>query len=204
MNGTDTYKTISTTSGGIYKEKGSRFLARAYPVSGEEEIKRIINEVRKEYFDARHHCYAYILGVEGILWRANDDGEPPGSAGKPILGQIKSFGLTNILVIVSRFFGGTMLGVSGLFNAYRSAAESALSNAEKVDHIVHEFYEIKYSYPAMNSVMKIIKEEDIIKSEHSFESECRMVISFRLSARERILKRFSRIEGFSSKLLYTR
>ena len=118
----DNYKTIKSSSEGIYKEKGSRFLAFAFPVVNQEEIKPIIERIRKEYHDARHHCYAYMIGRDRLIWRINDDGEPSGTAGRPILGQINSFGLTNILIVVSRYFGGTLLGVSGLINAYKTAA----------------------------------------------------------------------------------
>jgi len=204
MGAPDTFKTIKSISHGIYKEKGSRFISVAIPVSNESEIKSIIAEVRKEHHEARHHSYAYILGMEGLEWRANDDGEPSGTAGRPILGQIKSFGLTNVLIIVSRYFGGRLLGVSGLINAYKSAAESALSNAKTIDHIVHEFYEILFPYSAMNNVMKIIKEEEINQSDHSFGTEYRITLNFRSSAKENILARFSRIEGLSFRLLSVR
>jgi uncharacterized YigZ family protein len=196
MVSADTYKTIISVSHGLYREKGSKFISAAFPVCDESEIKIIIDETRKEHHEARHHCYAYMTGREGLIWRANDDGEPSGTAGRPILGQIRSFGITNVLVIVSRYFGGTLLGVSGLINAYKSAAESALSNAEIIDHIIHETYEINYPYQAMNDVMKILKEEDVRQSDHQFDLECRIVISFRSSASDRILKRLSRIEGF--------
>ncbi len=145
MPETDSYKTIRSVSAGLYKEKGSRFVSAAFPVSDEQEIKKIIECIRKEHHEARHHCYAYLLGSGQSIWRANDDGEPSGTAGRPILGQIKSFGLTNILIVVSRYFGGTLLGVSGLINAYKSAAASALSNAEIIDHIIRESYEITVS-----------------------------------------------------------
>ena len=201
MANPDIYKTIKGVSHGLYREKGSRFISVAFPVAGEPEIRSIIEGIRKEHHEARHHCYAYSLGNEGEIWRANDAGEPSGTAGRPILGQIRSFGLTNILVVVSRYFGGTLLGVSGLINAYKSAAESALSNAEIIDHIVHESYEIKYPYSAMNDVMKIIKDEDIIQTDHTFDLECRIILHFRLSARERIFSRFSRIEGLEYRFL---
>ena len=164
-------------------------------------IKSILEGIRKEHHEARHHCYAYQLGQEENSWRANDDGEPSGTAGRPILGQIRSFGLTNVLIVVSRYFGGTLLGVSGLINAYRSAANDALGNAEIIDHIIQESYEITYPYASMNDVMKIIKEEDIAQSGHSFDLECRIVVRFRLSSREKILARFSRIEGLKYRFL---
>jgi uncharacterized YigZ family protein len=204
MKISDSYKTIKSVSCGIYKEKGSKFISEAYPVTDESEIKIILENVRRKYHEAKHHSYAYLLGKEGQVWRINDDGEPSGTAGKPTMGQIRSFGLTNVLIIVSRYFGGTLLGVSGLINAYRSAAESALSNAEIIDHIIHEFYEITYPYSAMNDVMKIIKEENIIQSDHNFDLECRIIIDFRSSAKESIIERFSRIEGLNYRFLFAK
>jgi uncharacterized YigZ family protein len=201
MTTVDTYKTIKAVSYGLYREKGSRFISVASPVSSESEIKSITDAVKREHHEARHNCYAYLLGSEGLIWRANDDGEPSGSAGRPILGQIRSFGITNVLVIVSRYFGGTLLGIGGLINAYRSAAESALNNAEIIDHIVHEYFEIIFPYSALNDVMKIVKEERIIQTDHSFDVECRINLHFRSSAKERILGRFSRIAGLNHRFL---
>ncbi len=197
----DTYRTIETVSEGLYKEKGSRFVAGAWPVSDEQEIKSIIEEVRKTYHEAKHHCYAYIIGKSGQVWRANDDGEPSGTAGRPILGKIKSFGLTNVMVIVSRYFGGTLLGVSGLINAYKTAADSALSNAVIVDRLILITYEVIFPYSAMNDVMRIIKKENIIQSEQKFGLNCRIVIRFRESASEKIQNRFSRIESLEMRML---
>lgn len=197
MQGSDTYRTIRSVSSGLYKEKGSRFQATAYPVSSEEEIKQIIELIRKEYHEAKHHCYAWIIGMNNEKWRASDDGEPSGTGGRPILGQIRSSELTNILVIVSRYFGGTLLGVSGLINAYRSAAASALSAAEITEEIVRESFEIVFPYSSMNDVMKIVKEEDVVLSSQEFDLECKMVADVRISVAERILERLSRIEGLS-------
>ena len=199
----DTYKTIKATSEGIYKEKGSRFVSIAIPVSEQEEIKPIIDKIKKEHHEARHHCFAYMIGSERINWRVNDDGEPSGTAGRPILGQINSFGLTNIIIVVSRYFGGTLLGVSGLINAYRSAAASAINNAELTEKTLREYYEIRYPYIAMNDVMKILKEEDIGQSEQSFDLECRIMINFRVSLKEKIINRLSRIEGLKYTYLDT-
>jgi uncharacterized YigZ family protein len=200
----DSYFTIDSACSGLYKEKGSRFLSFAYPVSDAEEIKHIIDTIRKEHHDARHHCFAYMLGQERSTWRVNDDGEPSGTAGKPILGQINSAGLTNIIIVVSRYFGGTLLGVSGLINAYRSAAASAIENATIIECTVKEYYEITFPYLAMNDVMKILKEDNIGQYEQLFDTECRMKINFRASSKEKILFRFSRIEGLSCKYLETR
>ncbi len=196
----DIYKTIIAPSEGIYKEKGSRFVSIAIPVSEQEEIKPIIDKIKKEHHEARHHCFAYMIGSERINWRVNDDGEPSGTAGRPILGQINSFSLTNIIIVVSRYFGGTLLGVSGLIKAYRSAAASAINNAELTEKTLQEYYEIIYPYISMNDVMKILKEENIGQSEQSFDLECRIRINFRASLKEKIINRFSRIEGI--KYLY--
>jgi uncharacterized YigZ family protein len=204
MAAADTYKTIRSVSRGIYKNKSSKFVAAAFPIFEEDEIKPIIEDIRKEHHVAKHHGYAYILGHDGLTWRANDDGEPTGTAGRPILGQIRSRGLTNVLIIVSRYFGGTLLGISGLINAYKSAAGYALEDAEIIDHIIHESYEVKYPYPAMNDVMKIIKEENITQSGHFFDLECTIILNFRSSARERILTRLSRIEGLTHRFISVR
>jgi uncharacterized YigZ family protein len=199
----DTYKTIISSSQGIYKEKGSRFISFTFPISGQEEIKPIIDKIKKEHHEARHHCYAYMLGHEKIIWRVNDDGEPSGTAGKPILGQINSFGLTNILIVVSRYFGGTLLGVSGLINAYRSAAISAIQNAELTEKTVNEYYEITYPYISMNDVMRILKEENLVQSEQSFDLECRILLNFRISVKEKVLNRLSRIDGLKYRYIET-
>lgn len=200
----DIYKTITSISHGIYKEKGSRFVSIAIPISGQEELKPIIDKIKKEHHEARHHCYAYMIGHERIIWRVNDDGEPSGTAGRPILGQINSSGLTNIIIVVSRYFGGTLLGVSGLINAYRSAAESALRNAELIEKTVNEYYEISYPYISMNDVMKILKEENIGQSEQSFDIECRILLNFRVSSKEKVLNRLSRIDGLNCRYIETR
>ena len=200
----DNYKTINASSRGIFKEKGSRFLAFAFPVVSQEEIKPIIERIRKEYHDARHHCYAYMIGKERMIWRTNDDGEPSGTAGRPILGQINSSGLTNILIVVTRYFGGTLLGVSGLINAYKSAAADAILNAEIVERSLHEYYKIDFPYILMNDVMKILKEEETGQSGQSFELECSIIINFRESAREKIISRLSRVEGVKYKYLETK
>jgi uncharacterized YigZ family protein len=200
----DSYITIKSVSEGIYKEKGSRFIAFAYPVTDQNEIKPILDKIRKVHHEARHHCYAYMIGHKRMIWRVNDDGEPCGTAGRPILGQINSFGLTNIIIVVSRYFGGTLLGVSGLINAYRTAAASAIANAEIIERTLQEYYEITYAYISMNEVMKIIKEENIGQSDQSFDLECRIKLNFRVSSRGKNLNRLSRIEGLKFRYLETR
>jgi uncharacterized YigZ family protein len=201
MASPDKYKTIKSVSRGLFKEKGSRFISIAFPVKNEAQVKQFIEEIRKEHHDAKHHSYAYAIGPDGGTWRANDDGEPSGTAGKPILGQIRSFGITNVLIIVPRYFGGTLLGTSGLINAYKSAAESALSNEEIIDHIILQKCDLRFPYHSMNDVMKIIKEENIAQTEPFFDLECRVSIHFRLSVTEKIKAKFSRIEGLKISFL---
>ena len=191
----DTYKTISSPSRGIYREKGSRFISFAFPVSHLDEVKPIIERIRKEHHEARHNCYAWMLGQERTNWRVNDDGEPSGTAGKPILGQINSYGITNILIVVTRYFGGTLLGVSGLINAYRTSAANAIENAEVISRTLQEYYEITFPYISMNDVMKILKEENTGQSDQFCDTECRIKVSFRAASKDRILSRFLRVEG---------
>ncbi len=176
----DTFLTIKTSSQGEYKEKGSKFIAFAFQVKTEEEIKERLDEIRKKYYDARHHCYAYQLGQEGKIWRANDDGEPSHSAGTPILNQIKSFNLTNLLVIVIRYFGGTKLGVSGLIRAYKTATEEALENAEIEEKIITKIVSFSFEYLGMNDVMKLIKDYDLEILNQEFTNTCQMKLSVRL------------------------
>jgi uncharacterized YigZ family protein len=197
----DSYKTIKSFSQGIFRDKGSRFIANAYPVSEQESIKRTIDGLRKEYHDARHHCYAYMIGHERLTWRVNDDGEPSGTAGKPILGQINSFGLTNILIVVIRYFGGTLLGVPGLINAYRSAAAESIAKSDIIECTVQNFYEITFPYTSMNDVMKILKEESVGQSGQMFDLYCRITINFRLISTDKIIERISRIDGLSARFL---
>lgn len=199
----DTYKTIKSASQGIYKEKGSRFFSFAVPVADQEEIKPLLDKIKKEHHEARHHCFAYMIGHERNIWRVNDDGEPSGTAGRPILGQINSYDLTNIILVVSRYFGGTLLGVSGLINAYRSAATSALLNAEITERTLQEYYEITYPYVSMNDVMRILKELNLGQSEQSFDLECRILLNFRVSVKENVLNRLSRIDGLKYRYIET-
>jgi len=197
----DSYKTIKSFSQGIFRDRGSRFIANAYPVSDPESVKPIVDGLRKEFHDARHHCYAYMIGHERTVWRVNDDGEPSGTAGKPILGQINSHGLTNVLIVVIRYFGGTLLGVPGLINAYRSAAAEAISGAEIIECTVQDYYEITFPYSSMNDVMKILKDEAAGQSDQTFDLECRMIINFRLVSQEKIIGRLSRIDGLKMRFL---
>lgn len=200
----DTYRTIESFSEGLFKDKGSRFISMAFPVERQEDIKPIIDKIKKDYHDARHHCYAWMLGAEHNNWRVNDDGEPSGTAGKPILGQINSAGLTNILIVVIRYFGGTLLGVSGLINAYRSAAADAIQNARKIERTLQNYYKITFPYSGMNDVMKVLKEENAGQTNQHFDSECRIKVNFGIASSERILGRLSRIEGLKFEYIETR
>ncbi|MBP3420325.1 MAG: YigZ family protein [Marinifilaceae bacterium] len=190
----DTYKTIVATSQGLYKEKGSKFIAFAYPVVTEDQIKEHIAALKEEYFDARHHCYAYSLGADKARFRMNDDGEPSSTAGKPIYGQILSNDLTDILVVVIRYFGGTKLGVPGLINAYKSATADAIANAEIVEKTVNAIFTIHFDYIVMNSVMKIVKECAPEVLDRKFENICTMVLSIRESEAEELLSRLEKVE----------
>lgn len=165
----DTYKTITAISEGIYKEKGSKFIAIAYPVTTELEIKEIIASLKKEYYDARHHCYAYILGADKCAYRQNDDGEPSGTAGRPIYGQLLSKDITNVLLVVIRYFGGIKLGVSGLINAYKTAAKDALDNSTIIEKTVDERYRVAFDYTEMNNVMQILKDPYVQINKQSYE-----------------------------------
>lgn len=189
------YKTIGTLSEGNYKEKGSRFLSYAFPVKSEEEIQQQLTVLRKKYHDARHHCYAYVLGKEGNIHRANDDGEPNHSAGDPILGQIKSHGLTNVLIVVVRYFGGIKLGVGGLIQAYREAAAEALANNEILETEDFQFMKIKFGYLSMNEVMKIVKDYQLGILEQHFDNSCEMELNVADSVMEQVRNKLSEIEG---------
>lgn len=176
----DSYKSIAGTSEGLYKDLGSRFIALAYPVETEEAAREIVAAVKKDYFDARHHCYAYRIGREGEKWRVNDDGEPSSTAGRPIYGQILSAGLSDILIVVVRYFGGTKLGVPGLIKAYKSAAQDAISNAAIVEKIAAEQFTVKFGYEKMNDVMKALKEMGLSPKGQEFDLECSLVVDVRL------------------------
>ena len=200
----DTYKTIATESKGLFKDRGSRFIAIAVPVSTPEEIKNKLEELRKEYHDARHHCYAWVLSPDRQAWRVNDDGEPSGKAGRPVMGQINARGLTNILVVVIRYFGGTLLGVSGLINAYRSATEDALSNAQIIEKYVTENWLVRFPYAAMNDVMKVLKDEGCSQHSHNYAGEeCSAEISFRASQSEKVMGRLRNIPDLTLSWLRT-
>lgn len=177
----DTYKTINTPSEGLYKEKGSKFLAFAFPVLSVEEVKSHLDQLRKDYFDARHHCYAYILGANKDAWRANDDGEPSGTGGRPIYGQLLSADLTDTLIVVVRYFGGILLGASGLANAYKTAARDAIEHADIIEKTIDVRYRLHFEYAAMNDVMRIVKEFGLAPKNQDFNLDCRLDVEVRQS-----------------------
>lgn len=193
----DSYLTIAGTAEAVYKEKGSKFLAFAYHVENEEEIKKLIDGLRKKFYDATHHCYAWRLGAAGESSRANDDGEPSGTAGKPILGQMLSRNVTNGLVAVVRYFGGTKLGVSGLITAYKEAAAAVLAEAAIEERTVNALIEIKFGYLVMNDVMKIIKDLQPEVSAQNFDNSCAMTLSIRRTGEKALTEKLEKIEGLA-------
>lgn len=177
----DTYSSISAKSEGLFKDLGSRFISFAFPVETEEEVKEIVASIKKEYHDARHHCYAYRLGPKGERFRANDDGEPSSSAGRPILGQIDSAGLSDVLVVVVRYFGGIKLGIPGLIRAYKTSTRDAIDNAEIVTKIASTDFMIDFGYLSMNAVMKVAKDLSLPMSDQDFSERCRARVRVRNS-----------------------
>lgn len=191
----DTYASIAGRSDGLFKDNGSRFIAQAYPVESEEEVKEIVGSLKKEFHDARHHCFAYRLGLDGSRWRANDDGEPSGSAGRPILGQIDAAGLSDILVVVIRYFGGIKLGIPGLIRAYKTSTSDALAQATVVEKVAGKDYRLSFPYLSMNAVMKVVKDMSLPQKDQYFAERCSMLLRVRLSQEAAFLDRVSNIEG---------
>lgn len=189
------FKTISKPSEGVQKVKGSKFLSFALPVQSTDEIKEQLIQFRKEYHDARHICYAWMLGPERNEYRTNDDGEPSGTAGKPILGQINSYGVTNVLIVVVRYFGGVLLGTGGLTAAYRDAADAALASADVIESEVHIQYKIGFDYVKMNEIMKCLKTSESSISSQQYEHECVMNIDVPLKHHQLFLQRIQDIES---------
>lgn len=196
----DTYNTITTASEGLFTDRGSKFIAYAFPIKSEEEIKEYLEEIKKEHWKARHHCYAWRLGTDGNMYRANDDGEPSGTAGKPILGQLDSFEITDTLVVVVRYFGGTKLGVGGLINAYKSAAIDALTKVEIIEKTIDNYYEIIYDYSVTSQIMNFVNHYELKIVSQSFGEKAIMNFSIPISKTDVILdflKEKSLNEGFS-------
>lgn len=191
----NSYRTIEKSADGIYKEKGSKFLAFTFPVSDESFIKEQQALLRKKYHDARHHCYAWRLRPDKSHYRVNDDGEPSGSAGKPIYGQIVSRDLTQILVVVVRYFGGTKLGVGGLINAYRSAASYALDNSKIIECKVYDTLKLEFTYEQMNSVMKLIKDKQLDIKDQQFDMDCSLTLKSWNKNTKQVLDTFSKLSA---------
>jgi len=193
----DTYLSVAGESTGIYREKASKFIGISLPANSEEEIRGKLSNIRKDFYDANHHCYAYRLGPEKVIYRSNDDGEPSGSAGKPILGQILSKDLSDILIVVVRYFGGTKLGIPGLIHAYRTAAREAVESGEIIEKKVTLEFIIRFEYQVMNEVMRILKDESAHITGQSFDQECKLEFAIRKSMAGRVSERLTRLNHVS-------
>lgn len=203
MDKKDLYTTISAPSTGEFKDRGSKFLAYTYAVYSRDDIKDCLEEVRKLHPKARHHCFSWRLGTDGTQHRANDDGEPSGTAGRPMLGQIDSFGLTNVLVVVVRYFGGTKLGVPGLINAYKSATIDAFEQAETIEKTVDNVYELTFGYEIMSDVMNFVKKAKLKVIKQEFEATGLIEFALRQSETEGMLEQIKKIEGLKCNFLRT-
>ena len=197
----DVYRTIEADAEALFKEKSSKFLCFAYPVTTEKQIRERLEVLYKKYYDATHHCYAWRLGPRGETFRANDDGEPSSTAGKPILGQLLSHEITDCLIVVVRYFGGTKLGVSGLIEAYKTSAAEVIAAAEVVERTVDDRIEVRFSYMAMNEVMRIIKDMQPKIVEQCFDNLCTMTLTIRQSQSEQLLTRLSKVEGAQAEIV---
>ena len=197
----DTYRTVAEPVEGFFKDKGSKFISFVFPISSENEAKSHLLELREIHPKANHHVYAYRLGMDRMQYRLSDDGEPSGSSGRPILNTLYSKEITNVLVVVVRYFGGTLLGIPGLINAYRSATEDALENAEIVVKHLFNLYKLSFSYVQMNDVMRIVKELELPVSEQLFEMECSLVVEVRTTLLERFMTRVEKVEELKVELI---
>lgn len=197
----DTYRTIKGPAEGLYKEKGSKFLAFAFPVRSTDEVKQHLEALRKEYFDARHHCYAYILGPAKDVYRVNDDGEPSGTGGRPIHGQLLSADLTDTLIVVVRYFGGVLLGASGLANAYKAAARDAIEHAEVEEKTIDVKYRLQFEYVLMNDVMRIVKEFGLTPMNQDYNLDCRLELSVRQSQSVRLYDALAKLRAVTIETL---
>ena len=198
----DTYRTIETPAAGeLFKDRGSKFFGYVFPIQSEDDVKDHIETLKKEHHTARHWCYAWQIGTSKIRYRANDDGEPSNSAGQPIYGQIQSFEVTNILIVVVRYFGGTKLGVGGLINAYRTGAQLALKAANIVEKTIDTVFELQFDYPLMNTVMRVVKEHQLKITHQELEMSCKYIIPVRKSDAEKIASLFNNIYGVTVKTL---
>ncbi len=199
----DTYKTIKAPVEGLFKDRGSKFLAYAYPIEHENEVKPLVDNLKKEHFKAVHHCYAYRLGLDRTNYRVNDDGEPSGTAGKPILNTLLSHDITNILVVVVRYFGGMLLGVPGLINAYKSATAEALTVAEVIEKTVNDVYNVSFEFVQMNDVMKVVKEFGLKIRNQTYDNQCTMELEFRKTLTNQVIGKLEKIDGILVEYLMT-
>lgn len=199
----DTYFTIEVPSEGIFRDKGSKFIAYAYPFKEEQQLKDIILELKALHPKARHHCWAYRLSPDRTVFRVNDDGEPSGTAGRPILNALLSRNVTNILVVVVRYFGGTLLGVPGLINAYKTATQDALDQANIVEKTVNDIYNIEFEYLQMNDVMRVIKDENVTILNQYFDNNCVIKIEVRKMQVNTVIGKLEKIEGAKTTYLTT-
>jgi len=199
----DTYKTIATSVEGLFKDKGSKFIAYAYPFSDTEVLKELLEQIKAMHPKARHHCWAYRIGTDRSVFRINDDGEPSGTAGRPILNTLLSYDLTNIIVVVVRYFGGTLLGVPGLIHAYKSATQDALEQADIIEKTVNDVYQIDFAYPQMNDVMRIMKEEQLTILKQDFAITCQLAFEVRQTQVNTVLDRLHQLEGVMVRYLKT-
>ncbi len=199
----DTYNTIDEPSEGIFRDKGSKFIAYAYPFKDENKLKEIISELKSLHPKARHHCWAYRLTPDRSVFRINDDGEPSGTAGRPILNVLLSMDVTNILIVVVRYFGGTLLGVPGLINAYKTSAQEALTVANIVERTVNDVYEIEFDYLQMNNIMRIVKESEVNVLSQDFDMSCKITLEIRKLQVNELIGRVEKIEGVKINYLRT-
>ncbi|NRF40066.1 YigZ family protein [Pedobacter foliorum] len=199
----DTYKTISAASEGVFKDKGSKFIAYAYPIRTDEEVKTILQNLRSEHPKARHFCWALRLSPDRSIFRIQDDGEPSGTAGRPILNTLLSADITNILIVVVRYFGGTLLGVPGLINAYKTAAAEAIKEANVIEKTVNDVYEITFDYLVMNDVMRLMKEEQLNILDQNFDNSCVIKFEVRKANLNAVLGKLEKIDNLKTKYLFT-
>lgn len=190
----DTYRTLLKPAEGVFRDRGSKFIGYAYPMTDENSLKDILAEVKALHPKARHHCWAYRLTTDRTVFRINDDGEPSGSAGRPILNTLLSYDVTNVLIVVVRYFGGTLLGVPGLINAYKTAAKEALDAADIVEKTVNDIYELRFEYLSLNDVMRVVKEEDLTLLKQDFDNQCRIEFELRQNQVEKVLGRLDQLD----------
>lgn len=199
----DSYKTISQPAEGIFRDRGSKFLAYAFPVNSDAAVKDILAKLKSEHPKANHHCWAIRLGIDRSVFRVNDDGEPSGTAGRPIVNTLLSKNVTNILVVVVRYFGGTLLGVPGLINAYKTATEEALNNAQIIEKTVNDVYTVSFDYLQMNDVMRIIKDDQLqVIGQHS-ELNCQIQLSIRKTQVEQVMSKLNKVVGLHARYDYS-